>query len=82
MNTLGRDERPGVKHGMHMYRALLTGIHLTRAGDLDTGLEHVDSLLARRRDKRSPEVMGQPEVQRCRLEGERLMSQLAAVIRA
>lgn len=82
MNTLGRDERPGVKHGLHMYRALPMGIHLVWAGGLDTGLEYVDSLPAHRRDERSLEVMGLPEMQRCRLEGERPMSQLTAVIRA
>ena len=62
MKTLGRDERPSVKHGLHRYSALLAGIHLVRTGglephlpalNLDTGLEHVDSLLVPRRDERS-----------------------------
>ena len=60
MDPLGRNERPSVKHGLHMYRALPTGIHLVRTGDLepnlpspnlDTGPEHLDSLLAHRGTK-------------------------------
>ena len=35
MHTLGRNERPGVKHWLHMYRALLTGIYLLWIGDLE-----------------------------------------------
>ncbi len=85
MNRLGRDERPAVKYGLHMYRALLTGINLMRTGELephlptlnlDAGLGHVDSLLSRRRNEATPGVMTQSEVQHCRLEGERLMGQL------
>ena len=85
MNMLSREDCPGIRYGLHMYRALLTGIHLMHTGEMephlptlnrDAGLEHVDSLLARRGNERAPGVMGQPEVQRCRLEGERLMGQL------
>ena len=85
IKALGREERPGVKQALHMYRALLTGIRLMRTGDLephlptlnlDVGLEHVDWLLARRRYEEPPAVMGQHEVLRCRLEGERLIGQL------
>ena len=85
MNMLGREERPGIKYGLHMHRALLTGIRLMRTGELEphlptlnreAGLEHVDSLLARRRNEKAPGVMGQREVQRCRLAGEQLMGQL------
>ena len=66
MNTLGRDNRPLVKHGLHMYRALLTGIHLMRTGDLEphsptpdleTGLEHVVAA-GTPGEERSPRVMG------------------------
>ena len=35
MHTLGRNERPGVKHWLHLYRALLTGIYLLWIGDLE-----------------------------------------------
>ena len=70
MNTPGRDERPRVKYGLHLYRALPMGIHLVPTGDLepnlpssnlDAGLEHLDLLLSPRRDERPPGVMGQPE---------------------
>ena len=85
MNRLGREEYPAIKYGLHLYRALLAGIHLMRTGELephlptlnlDAGLEHVDSLLSRRRNEGTPGVMSQPEVQRCRLDGQGLMGQL------
>ena len=41
----------------------------------DAGLEHMDSLLAPRRDGRSPEVMGQLEIQSCRRDWDLLMGQ-------
>ena len=44
--------------------------------NLDAGTEHVNSLLASRREPAAPKLMGQPEVKNCRLEGERLMGQL------
>ena len=85
MNPQGRNGRP-TGAWLAYAPSLPTGIHLVRTGgnnpeshqpapSPDAGLDHVDSLLAPRRDGRPPEVMGQPEIQSCRHDGDRLMGQ-------
>ena len=76
---------PDVKFGLHMYRALLTALHLMGAGELVThlptlnsnqNLAHVDDLITRRQKNQGPNPMDHRDVSLCRTEHDRLAQQI------
>ena len=76
---------PDVKFGLHMYRALLTALHLMRAGELVThlptlnttqNLVHVNDLIARRQENQGRNPMDHRDVSLCQTEHDRLAQEI------
>ena len=85
MNLLVNKPNPKVKHALHIYRALLTGIHLMRTGRLqphlptlnqEFQLPAVDRLLQQRQDPAAPQTVTPQEKQASLQEARRLATEL------
>ena len=85
INLLLNKPSPQVKHALHMYRALLTGLHLMRTGRLEphlptlnqeSQLPALEHLLQQRQDPTEPQTLTPQDIYLSIQEGQRLTKEL------
>ena len=86
--SLGRtqkEDKPDIKFALHMYRCLLTGLHLTKTRQLvvhlptlnaEALLSHVDELIARRKGSHEYRNLDPEEIEFCGKEYDRLTGEI------
>ena len=85
LGRIEKEEKPDIKFALHMYRSLLTGLHLMKTGHLvahlptlnaQASLSHVDELMARRKDSPEYRNLDPREIELCGKEYDRLTQEM------
>ena len=85
LDRIERTDAPDIKFALHMYRCLLTGLHLMKTGEMEVhlptlntqaNLAHIDELLARRQEGPEGKDLTRQEVQVCLREHNRLVGEI------